>query len=368
MADNRGLGKAREAKKDEFYTSYEDIQAELNYYEGKFEGKTVLCNCDDPFESNFCKFFLKNFNYLHLKRLICTSYSGSPVIATQMSLFDDDNTPVTNKHGYVIDVDKVPMKNGRGVTDDDIYKLLHSKQKGVKKLHGNGDFHSNECIDYLKQCDIVVTNPPFSLFRDYLTTITQFNKLFLIIGNINAVTYKEVFPLLQENRLWLGASIHSGDRKFYVPDNYPLDASGCGIDEKSGRKFIRVKGVRWYTNIDYKERHDKLVLYKHYRKEEFPTYDNYNAINVNKTYDIPMDYAGEIGVPITFMDKYSPDQFEIIGSFNNSHIEDKGKEHYVLSKDTPTIINGVEKLWNGPVINKKPLYKRIVVRNKYPEL
>ena len=315
MAKNENLHKAKDAKKDEFYTQYEDIQNELNHYEQHFKGKTVLCNCDDPFESNFCKFFLRNFNYLGLRRLICTSYDTSPVVGEQLSLFDDENEPVVRGHGYVMDIKEVPMANGRGVSDEDIDALLKSKRRGVKKLKGDGDFRSEECIEYLKEADIVVTNPPFSLFREYVAQLMTYNKSFLIIGNVNAITYKEIFPLIKDTKLWLGASIHSGDRKFYVPDDYPLHAAGCGID-KNGRKYIRVKGVRWFTNLDYAIRHEELVLYKKYygNEEEYPHYANYDAINVNKVADIPCDYFEEIGVPITYLDKHNPEQFEIIGA------------------------------------------------------
>ena len=315
MAKNENLHKAKDAKKDEFYTQYEDIQNELNHYEQHFNGKTVLCNCDDPFESNFCKFFLRNFNYLGLRRLICTSYDTSPVVGKQLSLFDDENEPVVRGHGYVMDIKEVPMANGRGVSDEDIDALLKAKRRGVKKLKGDGDFRSEECIEYLKEADIVVTNPPFSLFREYVAQLMTYNKSFLIIGNVNAITYKEIFPLIKDTKLWLGASIHSGDRKFYVPDDYPLHAAGCGID-KNGRKYIRVKGVRWFTNLDYAIRHEELVLYKKYygNEEEYPHYANYDAINVNKVADIPCDYFEEIGVPITYLDKHNPEQFEIIGA------------------------------------------------------
>ena len=195
-------------------------------------------------------------------------------------------------------------KNGNHIPD--------AEEIGVKPLKGDGDFRSAECIELLKEADIVVTNPPFSLFREYITQLVEYNKKFIIIGNVNALSYKEVFPLVQNNQLWIGASIHSGDRKFYVPDNYELNAAGCGIDNE-GKKFIRVKGVRWFTNLDYKERHENIILYKSYSPEYYPKYENYDAINVNKTDEIPYDYDGIIGVPITFMDKYNPDQFKIIG-------------------------------------------------------
>lgn len=343
MATNKGLSAANRNKKDEFYTDYDVIQEELNYYEDKFKDKTVLCNADDPFESNFAKFFLRNFNYLGLKRLICTSYSGSPITGTQLSLFDDYSEPVTSQHGYVMDIKKVPMANGRGVSDADIEALLHTKGI-VKRLKGDGDYKSEECLKYLEQSDIVVTNPPFSKFRPYLATLMEYQKHFLIIGNVNAITYKEVFPLIKDNKVWLGASIHSGDREFRVPDSYPLKAAGFRVDEQ-GHKYIRVKGVRWFTNLDYKQRHEDLILYKQYNPSDYPKFDNYDAINVDKTADIPMDYAGTMGVPITFMDKYSPEQFEIIGE--TSGRKDFGKEAW------PTIRyeNAKQHSANGKVTN-----------------
>ena len=338
MPQHKGLIKANKAKKDEFYTNYDVIQSELNFYEKKFDGKTVLCNCDDPFESNFAKFFLRNFNYLKLKRLICTSYVGSPVAGTQLSLFDNYDI---EQHGYVLDTTQVPMKNGRGVTDDDISALLHKKGI-VKQLKGNGDYASDECLKYLDESDIVVTNPPFSKFRPYLATLIKHNKKFLIIGNVNAITYKEVFPLIKNNQIWLGASIHSGDREFRVPDDYPLKTAGSRID-KNGVKYIRVKGVRWFTNLDYKQRHEDLILYKHYLPIEYPKYDNYNGINVDKTADIPMDFNGAMGVPITFLDKYSPEQFKLI-KFRKG--DDNKDLRYTIDGET-----------------KQP-YFRIIIKNK----
>lgn len=338
MSQHKDLIKANKAKKDEFYTNYDVIQSELNFYEKKFDGKTVLCNCDDPFESNFAKFFLRNFNYLKLKRLICTSYVGSPIAGTQLSLFDNYDI---EQHGYVLDTTQVPMKNGRGVTDDDISALLHKKGI-VKQLKGNGDYASDECLKYLDESDIVVTNPPFSKFRPYLATLIKHNKKFLIIGNVNAITYKEVFPLIKNNQIWLGASIHSGDREFRVPDDYPLKATGSRID-KNGVKYIRVKGVRWFTNLDYKQRHEDLILYKHYLPNEYPKYDNYNGINVDKTADIPMDFNGAMGVPITFLDKYSPEQFKLI-KFRKG--DDNKDLRYTIDGET-----------------KQP-YFRIIIKNK----
>ena len=286
---------AKTQKNDEFYTQYEDIQTELNHYEKHFKGKTVLCNCDDPFESNFCKFFLRNFNYLGLKRLICTSYNSSAFAGTELSFFDLMEDGIEDEHGYVLDVSSVPMKNGRGVSDEDIDKLLRSK-KVVKELKGNGDFRSAECIEYLKQADIVVTNPPFSLFREYVATLIEYKKDFIILGNKNSIAYKEFFPLLKENKVWIG---------YYSPS----------IFNTPNGMTKQVQGLcRWFTNLDIDKRHEELVLYKHYSPEEYPTYDNYDAINVDKVSDIPMDYDGLMGVPITFLDKFNPKQFEIVAS------------------------------------------------------
>ena len=291
---NKGMRSAQKAKKDEFYTSLEDIASEMKHYRDYFRGKTVLCNCDDPRLSNFFHYFSHSFEFLGLKRLITTCYQSR-----ERDIFSKNDSK--SAVYLVYDGDR----NNNRVPDLD--------EIGIRHLEGDGDFRSGECIELLKQADIVVTNPPFSLFREYLAQLVDYDKKFLIIGNVNAITYKEVFPLIRDNKIWLGPSIRSGDRKFGVPDDYPLDAAGCGIDP-DGRKFIRVKGVRWYTNLDFEERHEDLVLHRKYNPEEYPRYFNYDAINVDVTNDIPVDYYGEIGVPITFLDKYNPDQFEIVGS------------------------------------------------------
>ena len=248
MAKNENLHKAKDAKKDEFYTQYEDIQNELNHYEQHFRGKTVLCNCDDPFESNFCKFFLRNFNYLGLKRLICTSYGTSPVVGQQLSLFDDENEPVARGHGYVMDIREVPMANGRGVSDEDIDALLKSKRRGVKKLKGDGDFRSEECIEYLKQADIVVTNPPFSLFREYVAQLMEYDKKFLIIGNKNAITYKEIFPLIKDNKLWLGYGFRKDDAYFRIPLERATGYAPGVYNPATG--LVHFRNCTWFTNLD----------------------------------------------------------------------------------------------------------------------
>lgn len=289
----RNIDKAKAAKKDEFYTQLEDINNELRHYREHFRGKTVLCNCDDPRVSNFFTYFAYNFEFLGLKKLITTCYKNQ-----NMDLFSKNQSEQAVYLVYEGD------KNGDHIPNAD--------EIGVMPLKGDGDFRSKECIELLKEADIVVTNPPFSLFREYVAQLMEYDKEFLIIGNQNALSYKEIFPLIRDNKMWLGASIHSGDRKFWVPEDYELKAAGCGVDT-TGRKFIRVKGVRWFTNLDYKERHEDLILYKNYTPDSYPKYENYDAINVNRTEDIPCDYDGIMGVPITFMDKYNPDQFEIIG-------------------------------------------------------
>ncbi len=290
---NSGLRGAQKAKKDEFYTRLEDIEKELRHYREHFKGKVVLCNCDDPRVSNFFHYFSYGFEHLGLSKLITTCYKSRA-----LDLFSENDAEAAISLIYEGD------KNGNRVPD--------IEEIGVKQLDGDGDFRSDECVALLKQADIVVTNPPFSLFRDYIAQLVEHGKKFLIIGNMNAVTYKEVFPLLKENKVWLGPSIRSGDRVFGVPDDYPLEAAGCGVDE-NGKKFIKVKSVRWFTNMDFAERHEDLILHRKYNPEDYPHFDNYDAINVDITNDIPADYDGPMGVPITFLDKYNPDQFEILG-------------------------------------------------------
>lgn len=254
----------------------------------------------------------------------------------------------TNKSEQAVYLIYEGDKNGNRVPD--------VEEIGVRPLKGDGDFRSAECVELLKEADIVVTNPPFSLFREFVAQLMEYDKKFLIIGNVNALSYKEIFPLIQSNRMWFGASIHSGDRKFWVPDDYELNAAGCGIDS-TGRKFIRVKGVRWFTNLDYKERHEDLILYKSYVPEEYPKYVNYDAIEVSRTEYIPYDYDGIMGVPITFIDKYSPDQFEIIGI--GLELADMSEIKKRLGK-----LNGGPRLYleqNGELVR---LYERILIRKK----
>lgn len=312
------LSNAKKAKQDEFYTQLGDIEIEMKHYKSQLRGKTILCNCDDPFESNFFRYFALNFNTLGLKKLIATSYVKSPIVGGQLPLVDIEGLKPEGKEPYAIEINEVPDHKRRGATDlADVEYLLKrdantSWALNSDGIYGAGDFRSRECVEFLKQADIIVTNPPFSLFREFVAQIVTYDKQFLIIGHINALHYKEVFTLIRANRLWLGESIHSGDREFRVPDHYPLEAAGCRIDE-NGRKYIRVKGVRWFTNMDNPKRHEQLPLYKKYAPAEYPTYDNYDAIEVSKTSEIPCDYEGFIGVPDTFLDKFNPDQFELIG-------------------------------------------------------
>jgi len=321
---NINLQNAKTSKKDEFYTQLSDIEKELWHYSEHFKGKAVLCNCDDPRVSNFFHFFSYNFEQLNLKKLIATCYKNQDA-----DLFSE------NKSEKAIYLEYTGDKNGDNIPNPD--------EIGIKQLKGDGDFRSKECIELLKQADIIVTNPPFSLFREYVAQLIENKKQYIIIGNQNALTYKEIFKLVKENKIWFGHSIHSGDREFGVPKDYPLNAATCREDE-NGNKFIRVKGVRWFTNLDYEERHDDLILYKTYNKKEFPTYDNYNAINVDKTNDIPKDYKGVMGVPITFMDKYNPDQFEIIGQMATTKIDEFN--------------------FGYPYVNGSKIYARILIRNK----
>lgn len=364
MAGNKNLNVAGKAKKDEFYTQLPDIENELKHYEKHFYGKTIFCNCDDPYESNFFKYFAMRFNQLGLKKLIATCYAGSPIADTQMSLFDSNKHIKQTRTGvpHKIVISEVTDLNGDGAINlTDVECLIKNDKNVLTRLDGNGDFRSNECIELLKEADIVVTNPPFSLFREYVAQLMKYEKKFLIVGNVNAITYKEVFPLIMENKMWLGPSITSGDRKFNVPDYYPLNAAGCGTDP-DGKHYIRVKGVRWFTNLDHNKRHEYLDLYKHYTPEEFPNYDNYNAINVDKTSDIPRDYNGMMGVPITFLDKYCPEQFEILGITQRNDDPFKIKkyttEEYPNANDlnarSVIIINGVP----------KPMYARILIKRK----
>ena len=314
---NANLSNAKRAKNDEFYTQLSDIENELKHYKNHFAGKVVYCNCDDARESNFFRFFQKKFSDYGLKKLITTSYNE-------------------NGHGSVLVYEG--DTNGNGKLDDNEVK--------VSELKGNGDFRSEECIELLKESDIVVTNPPFSLFREFIATLVQYDKKFLVIGNNNAITYKEIFPLIKENKLWLGFSDNK-TMEFVMPDSYEK----YNYIDKKGRKIGKVPAISWFTNLEHSKRNDKIILYKKYTSEEFPKYDNYDAIEVSRVCEIPKDYNGVMGVPITFLGKYNPSQFEIVGLTSSSKECTYG---LLLSENQSTRAK----------INSKYIYARIAIRKK----
>ncbi|MBQ6754809.1 MAG: adenine-specific methyltransferase EcoRI family protein [Synergistales bacterium] len=320
MAGNRSLTLASKAKEDEFYTQLTDIENELSHYKEHFKGKKVLCNCDDPYISSFFTYFSRKFEDLQLKQLTTVCYKNQNI-----DLFSKNDSEKAIYLEYFGD------KNGNKIPD--------IEEIGVKQLKGDGDFRSKECIELLKQADIVVTNPPFSLFREYVAQLIQYNKKFLIIGNQNAITYKEIFSLLKANKMWLGYKF--GNMEFRVPDYYTPRATRFWIDEE-GNKWRSLGNICWFTNLDIKKRHEDLILWKTYTEEEYPKYDNYDAINVDKVAEIPIDYKGAMGVPITFMDKYNPEQFEILGEMASTQIDEYN--------------------FGYPYINKQRKYARILIK------
>lgn len=320
---NTNLHSAKKAKNDEFYTQLTDIEKEMRHYKDFFKGKVVYCNCDDARESNFFKYFSLNFEHLGLKKLITTGYkeSGKGVVL----IYEGD-------------------KNGNRIVEDS--EII------VRELEGNGDFRSEECIEFLKEADVVVTNPPFSLFREYVAQLMEYGKKFIIIGNGNAVTYKEIFPYIKNNELWLGNKSFSGGMDFIAGENY--DSTKCKHPkyDNKGNIIINVMMCVWFTNISHTKRNTPIDLYRRYSNEDYPKYDNYDAIEVSKVSEIPMDYEGVMGVPITFLDKYCPTQFEIIDA-REVAINDKQKNKSTyLIKDADGAING------------KPTYARICIRKR----
>ena len=330
MAKNSNLSAAKSAKKDEFYTQLSDIENELRHYKEHFRGKTVLCNCDDPRVSNFFHYFAFGFEHLGLKRLITTCYKSQ-----ERDLFSQNDSERAIWLEYTGD------KNGNRIPDPE--------EIGIHYLQGDGDFRSQECIELLEQADIVVTNPPFSLFREYVAQLVKYDKKFLIIGNKNCVTYKEIFPLIKENKLWAGVRNWAGGM-WFISSNYdePLSDTVKMVD---GKKLKNVPSI-WVTNLDHTKRHEPLILYRNYTPEDYPHYDNYDAINVDKTSDIPMDYDGVMGVPITFLDKYCPEQFELIWTTDRGG---DGKLDYLKKPHTR---------YDAPVVAGRGLYKRIFIRKK----
>ena len=313
---NAGLTAARANKNDEYYTQLPDIEAELRHYRPHFEGKTVLCNCDDPFESNFFKYFAMSFRRLGLKKLIASCYSGSPVMGEQLALDDLEGmskTDAETRRPYKIEITEIPDANGDGAIDlSDVEYLLRYDANVLSVLKGNGDFRSEECLALLDEADIVITNPPFSLFREYLAVLIEHYKRFLIIGSVNAITYKEVFPLIRDNLMWLGHGFRGGNAYFRTK-NGDVQSYAAGVyDPTTG--LVKFRNAAWFTNLDHEKRHENLILTEKYSPARYPHYDNYDAIEVSKVADIPEDWAGAMGVPITFLDKYNPEQFEILGN------------------------------------------------------
>ena len=331
---------------DEWYTPYEIIEEELSHYQNQFKNKIVLCNCDDPYESNFCYYFLKNFNILRLKKLICTSYAESKLGQIQnnnqlkLDLFDERGEEIRFEQGYVLNVTKMPGKIGEEVSDEDIENVLKSKNI-VRRLSGTGDFRSDECIEYLKECDICCTNPPFSLFSVLFSLLIKYNKQYLLIGNQNAITYKEIFPYIKENKAWVGYRF--GDMAFRVPADTEPRRTRYWEDE-SGQKWRSIGNAMWLTNLDNQRRHQELILTQQYNPELYPKYDNFDAINVRKVSDIPLDYTGIMGVPITYLKYHNEFQFEIVGEANHG-----SDNEFDLFK---------------PIVNGKEMFKRILIKRK----
>jgi hypothetical protein len=357
---NSNLHKANKEKNDEFYTQLVDIEKELKNYKEQFRGKVVYCNCDDPFESNFFKYFASNFNALGLKRLIATSYKPSPIANTQLGLFGDDKSlkqdkgrPKNNANKFIIN--EVKDIDGDGAFDlrDIAEQLKANKNNEWSPLEGDGDFRSEESVELLKQADIVVTNPPFSLFREYVAQLVENDKKFLIIGDQNAVSYKEIFKLVREDKLWLGYD-NGGTKWFQVPNDYSIETE-TRIKIVNNIKYFSMGRVVWFTNLDTIKRRQEITLYKKHSSNEYPEYDNYKAINVNKVSDIPMDYEGAMGVPVTFLDKYNPGQFQIISSNDIRKNNSVPFKEHGLIKDKDGAING------------KPVFVRIIIKNKKPQ-
>jgi hypothetical protein len=314
MAGNKALNLRNRSPKDEFYTQITDIEAELRHYKDQLQGKVILCNCDDPYESNFFKYFAMNFNHLELKKLIATSYAGSPIVGEQLSLLDLTNVPQgEERHAYKVEINEVPDANGDGAIDlTDVEYLIRNDGNVLTLIGDGGDFRSPECVALLQEADIVVTNPPFSLFREYLTQLAELGKKFLILGDQNAITYEEVMAQIIADNLWFGYE-NGGTKWFRVPDDYDISTESRK-KVVGGIKYFSMGRIYWYTNLDTTKRHEFITLYKNYTPEEYPTYTNYPAIEVSKVADIPLDFDGAMGVPITFLDKYNPEQFEILGS------------------------------------------------------
>lgn len=314
---NKALSKAKSAKQDEFYTQLVDIENELKHYRAQLKNRVVLCNCDDPYESNFFRYFALNFNALGLKRLIATSYAGSNVAGGLLPLTEMEGLKPDGREPYAIEINEVPDTNNDGAIDlADVEWLLRNYKNSCRTLAGNGeygagDFRSTQCVEYLKQADVVVTNPPFSLFREYVAQLVEFKKSFLIIGSKNAATYKEIFKLIREDKLLLGGGFSAGNAFFAIPSDQRREFAHGVYNEQTG--LVKFRNVGWFTNMDHQGRHEEIPLFRSYSENDYPRYDNYDAVEVSKIADVPANFEGAMGVPITFLDRYNPKQFEILG-------------------------------------------------------
>ena len=354
---NKNLNAAKAAKKDEFYTQLTDIERELQHYWPHFRGKTVLCNCDDPYESNFFKYFALRFNQLGLKKLICTCYNGSPVQGSELVLRFDNADSDPKKVAYKVEITEVRDLNGDGAVDLGDVQYLLRNDKNVFSTLETGDFRSSECIELLKEADIVVTNPPFSLFREYICQLVQYDKKFLIIGKQGNAIYKDVFPLIINNKVWLGYGFKGGATHFISP----YEDIATSSDHREG--MIRVSGVHWFTNLEIPKRNEQIDLVCRYSPEKYIKYENYDAINVDKTQDIPCNYAGLMGVPITFLDKYCPNQFEIVWQASGNTRASTLKE--ILERIGYTV--HPDDRGGCGIVNGKRVYSRIFIKNKNPQ-
>ena len=363
---NKNLNAAKAAKKDEFYTEMTDIERELQHYWPHFRGKVVFCNCDDPYESYFFKYFALHFNHLGLKKLICTCYNGSPVQGNELVIDFGDFSDEPRKVAFKVVITEVKDLNGDGAVDLSDVRYLLQNDKNVISILKTGDFRDPECIELLKEADIVVTNPPFSLFREYIAQLMEYGKKFLIIGSLNAIHYKEIFPWIKEGRIWLGYGFNAGNAFFRIPTQDKPKYSEGVYDETTG--LVKFRNCHWFTNLDHNKRHEELDMVCRYTPEEYPTYANYDAIEVSKVSDIPFDYAGAMGVPTTFLDKFNPDQFEIIGLAEGDLGKELGLKPFdrELKKLNKSLRDG-QVFYMKDGFPQKP-YSRILIRNKHPKI
>lgn len=340
MSSNSILNKAKHSlNTDEWYTDYKTVCEEVTLYANHFVGKVVLCNCDDPYESAFTKYFLKHFNILKLKKLICTSYKGSRIVEG-IDMFDNNNIKLISRSAYVLEVENISSGSNELLKDEDVLNELQNKDN-IKQLNGDGDFRSEECVEYLKKADIVVTNPPFSKFTKLFSLLIKYNKKYLLIGNQNAITYKDVFPYIKNGKAWIGYRF--GEMAFKVPEDTIPRKTRFWIDD-SGQKWRSLGNAMWLTNLDNERKHKDLILSAFYSPDNYPKYDNYDAINVSRVSEIPMDYSGIMGVPLTFLKYHNEEQFEIIGEANHG-----SDNEFDLFK---------------PIVNGKEIFKRILIKNK----